>query len=50
MAITGHTYVIALADKLGAAIVKPLLRKTVGPDDHPYTTGSIGLLGSSAIL
>ncbi|MFL5785271.1 MAG: thiamine pyrophosphate-dependent enzyme [Bacteriovoracaceae bacterium] len=38
--------VIALADKIGAPIVKPLLGKAVVPDDHPLTTGGIGLLGT----
>jgi len=38
--------VIALAEKVGAPIVKPLLGKAVVPDDHPYTTGGIGLLGT----
>lgn len=35
-----------LADKLGAPIVKPLLGKAVVPDDSPFTTGGIGLLGT----
>jgi len=35
-----------LADRLGAVIVKPLLGKAVVPDDSPYTTGGIGLLGT----
>lgn len=39
--------VLALAEKLGAPIVKPLLGKGVVPDDHPYTTGGIGLLGTA---
>jgi pyruvate dehydrogenase (quinone) len=39
--------VIALAEKLGAPIVKPLLGKAVVPDDHPYTTGGVGLLGTA---
>ena len=34
------------AETLGAPIVKPLLGKAVVPDDSPYTTGSIGLLGT----
>jgi pyruvate dehydrogenase (quinone)/pyruvate oxidase len=38
--------VLALAEKLGAPIVKALLGKAVGPDDSPYTTGGIGLLGT----
>lgn len=39
--------VIEIADKLGAPIVKALLGKAVVPDDHPLTTGGIGLLGTS---
>src|SRR5438309_3771221 len=35
-----------LAEMLGAPIVKPLLGKGVVPDDSPYTTGGIGLLGT----
>jgi pyruvate dehydrogenase (quinone) len=38
---------LALADKLGAVIVKPLLGKAVVPDDSPFTTGGIGLLGTA---
>ena len=34
------------AERLGAPIIKPLLGKAVVPDDSPYTTGSIGLLGT----
>ena len=34
------------ADLLGAPIVKPLLGKAVVPDDSPFTTGGIGLLGT----
>jgi pyruvate dehydrogenase (quinone) len=34
------------AEKLAAPIVKALLGKAVIPDDSPYTTGSIGLLGT----
>jgi thiamine pyrophosphate-dependent acetolactate synthase large subunit-like protein len=36
----------ALADLIGAPIVKPLLGKATVPDDSPYTTGGIGLLGT----
>jgi len=36
-----------IAELLGAPIVKPLLGKAVVPDDSPYTTGSIGLLGTA---
>ncbi len=35
-----------IAELLGAPIVKPLLGKGVVPDDSPYTTGGIGLLGT----
>src|SRR5690348_9015099 len=34
------------AELLGAPIVKALLGKAVVPDDSPYTTGGIGLLGT----
>ena len=36
-----------LAELLGAPIVKPLLGKACVPDDSPYTTGGIGLLGTA---
>jgi pyruvate dehydrogenase (quinone) len=36
----------SLAEKLGAPIVKALLGKAAVPDDSPYTTGGIGLLGT----
>jgi thiamine pyrophosphate-dependent acetolactate synthase large subunit-like protein len=35
-----------LADRLGAPVVKSLLGKAVIPDDSPYTTGGLGLLGT----
>jgi len=35
------------AETLGAVIVKPLLGKMAVPDDSPYTTGPVGLLGSA---
>ena len=38
--------VIAVADTLGAGIAKALLGKAAVPDDVPYCTGSIGLLGT----
>jgi pyruvate dehydrogenase (quinone) len=38
--------VIAIADKLGAGVAKALLGKAVLPDDLPWVTGSIGLLGT----
>jgi pyruvate dehydrogenase (quinone) len=39
--------ILAIAEKLAAPIVKPLLGKAVVPDDSPYTTGGIGLLGTA---
>jgi pyruvate dehydrogenase (quinone)/pyruvate oxidase len=36
-----------IAEILGAVIIKPLLGKAAVPDDSPYTTGGIGLLGTS---
>jgi pyruvate dehydrogenase (quinone)/pyruvate oxidase len=35
-----------IAETLAAPIVKPLLGKAAVPDDSPYTTGGIGLLGT----
>ena len=35
-----------IADALGAPIIKALLGKAVVPDDSPFTTGTIGLLGT----
>src|SRR4029077_15046148 len=35
-----------LAERMAAPIVKPLLGKATVPDDSPYTTGGIGLLGT----
>lgn len=37
-----------IAEILGAPVIKPLLGKGVIPDDSPYTTGGIGLLGTRA--
>ncbi|HET7402473.1 MAG TPA: thiamine pyrophosphate-requiring protein [Usitatibacter sp.] len=37
---------IAVADQLGAGVAKALLGKAALPDDLPYVTGSIGLLGT----
>ncbi len=36
-----------VAEILGAPIIKPLLGKAAVPDDSPYTTGGIGLLGTT---
>lgn len=38
--------VLAVADTLGAGVAKALLGKAVVPDDLPFVTGSIGLLGT----
>ncbi len=38
--------VLAVADRLGAGIAKALLGKYVVPDDLPYVTGTLGLLGT----
>src|SRR5690606_28673591 len=40
--------VIAVAERLGAGAAKALLGKAVLPDDLPWVTGSIGLLGTEA--
>ncbi|HEX3676943.1 MAG TPA: thiamine pyrophosphate-dependent enzyme [Sphingomicrobium sp.] len=37
---------IAVAERLQAPIGKPLLGKEAVPDDSPYTTGGVGLLGT----
>src|SRR4029078_4238998 len=36
-----------LADQMAPPIVKPLLGKGAVPDDSPFTTGGIGLLGTA---
>ncbi len=38
---------LELAELLAAPIIKPLLGKGCVPDDSPYTTGGIGLLGTA---
>ncbi|MEX3810983.1 thiamine pyrophosphate-requiring protein [Paraburkholderia sp. BR13439] len=38
--------VIAVAEKVGAGVAKALLGKAALPDDLPWVTGSIGLLGT----
>jgi pyruvate dehydrogenase (quinone) len=45
--LAARAEILALADALGAPIVKPLLGKAVVPDDSPFTTGGIGLLGTA---
>jgi len=39
--------VLQLADKVGGPIIKPLLGKAVVPDQSPFTTGGLGLLGTA---
>jgi pyruvate dehydrogenase (quinone) len=38
--------VIAVAERLGAGVAKALLGRAVVPDDLPFVTGSIGLIGT----
>src|SRR4051812_22051041 len=45
-ALGAGTELEQIAETLGAPIVKPLLGKATVPDDSPYTTGGIGLLGT----
>jgi pyruvate dehydrogenase (quinone) len=45
-AIGADTELETLAELRGAPIVKPLLGKGCVPDDSPFTTGGIGLLGT----
>lgn len=45
--LTARKEILAVAKTLAAPIVKPLLGKAVVPDDHPYTTGGVGLLGTA---
>jgi pyruvate dehydrogenase (quinone)/pyruvate oxidase len=45
-ALDARDEIAALAERLAAPVVKPLLGKGVLPDDHPCTTGGTGLLGT----
>jgi pyruvate dehydrogenase (quinone) len=45
-ALAASDQVRAIAEKLGAGVAKELLGKAVLPDDLPWVTGSIGLLGT----
>jgi pyruvate dehydrogenase (quinone) len=45
-ALNASEEVAAVADVLGAGVAKALLGKAVLPDDLPFVTGSIGLLGT----
>jgi pyruvate dehydrogenase (quinone) len=45
-ALRARAEVLAVADRLGSPIVKTLPGKAAVPDDHPLTTGGVGLLGT----
>jgi pyruvate dehydrogenase (quinone)/pyruvate oxidase len=45
-ALHARAEILAVAEALAAPIVKTLPGKAVVPDDSPYTTGGIGLLGT----
>jgi pyruvate dehydrogenase (quinone) len=45
-AVEAADEVIATAEKLAAGVAKALLGKSVLPDDLPFVTGAIGLLGT----
>jgi pyruvate dehydrogenase (quinone) len=45
-ALHARDELLAVAEALGAPIVKTLSGKATVPDDSPYTTGGIGLLGT----
>jgi len=45
-ALHAGTELEQVAERLGAPIIKALLGKAAVPDDSPYTTGTIGLLGT----
>ena len=47
-ALRAEVELTAAAEALGAPILKALLGQACGPDDSPYTTGGIGLLGTKA--
>jgi pyruvate dehydrogenase (quinone)/pyruvate oxidase len=49
-ALGARDEVLAVAEQLGAPIVKTLPGKAVVPDDHPLTLGGIGLLGTAASI
>ncbi|HTW07186.1 MAG TPA: thiamine pyrophosphate-dependent enzyme, partial [Acidimicrobiales bacterium] len=45
-ALHARDEVLAMAEALASPIIKTLSGKAVVPDDHPLTTGGIGLLGT----
>lgn len=46
-ALGARSEVLAVADRLASPVVKTLPGKAAVPDDHPLTTGGIGLLGTT---
>lgn len=46
-ALHAREEVIQLAEAVGGPVIKALLGKGVLPDDSPYTTGGLGLLGTA---
>lgn len=46
-ALNATDEVIQVAERLGAGVAKALLGRAVLPDDLPFVTGSIGLLGTN---
>src|SRR5207247_6795609 len=46
-ALDARDLVLELAEKVGGPVIKALLGKGVLPDDSPYTTGGLGLLGTA---
>jgi pyruvate dehydrogenase (quinone) len=45
-ALHARDALLAVAERLGAPVIKPLLGKATLPDNHPYCTGGVGLLGT----
>jgi pyruvate dehydrogenase (quinone) len=45
--LNARSELLELAERVGGVIIKPLLGKAVVPDDSPFTTGGIGLLGTA---
>jgi pyruvate dehydrogenase (quinone) len=45
-ALDAHDEVVQVAETLGAGVAKALLGKAALPDDLPFVTGAIGLLGT----
>ncbi|HTI86369.1 MAG TPA: thiamine pyrophosphate-dependent enzyme [Alphaproteobacteria bacterium] len=45
-AIGAGPELLEVAERLGAPVIKALLGKAAVPDDNPYVTGGIGLLGT----